>query len=56
VRVALLGPVGLIALAGCTASSGLRWESDLDRALARARGDHRPLYVLSLFGDLTKKC
>ncbi len=49
-RVGLLGPVGLL-LFGCSSPS-LRWHDDIDRA--RAAG--KQLYVLSLFGDLTKKC
>ncbi len=54
-RVALLGPIGLVTLAACS-SAPLRWSNDLDAAIARAKSENRPLYVLSLFGDLSKKC
>jgi hypothetical protein len=56
VRLELLGPVGLaLATAACSAPA-IRWEADVPSAIARAKREDRPLYVLSLFGDLTKKC
>lgn len=45
----------LLALAGCAAPPA-RWEDSLDAAVARATREGRPLYVLSVFGDLSKKC
>jgi len=66
VRVRLPGPVGALMLAGCalqqaqqgsaSAAPELSWHSDLGEALARAGRENRPVYALSLFGDLSKKC
>jgi hypothetical protein len=57
VRLAPLGPVGALLLAGCaTAPSALDWQTDLDAAIARAGREGKPIYALSLFGDLSKKC
>ncbi len=55
-RIALLGPVGLALAAAACAPPAIRWEADVPSAIARAKRENRPLYVLSLFGDLTKKC
>ena len=51
-RVGLWSPVGLL-LAGCAAAP-LRWQTELDGAIAEASRTNRPLYVLSVFGDLSK--
>lgn len=44
----------MLALAGC--APGAIFESDLGEALARAKREGKPVYALSVFGDLTKKC
>jgi len=48
-------PVLLFVIAGCGAPS-TRFENDLGEALARAKRSGKPVYALSVFGDLTKKC
>lgn len=56
-RVMTWGPVGALLIAGCaTATPELRWHADLGEAVARAGRENRPIYALSLFGDLSKKC
>jgi hypothetical protein len=41
-------------LAGCTTAP--TWSTRLDDAIVIAKREQRPLYVLSVFGDLSKKC
>ncbi len=47
--------LAVLFLAGC-ATPPARWEESVDDAVARATREGRPLYVLSVFGDLSKRC
>jgi hypothetical protein len=55
-RIVLL--LSLVAGAGCAgAGSGpLHWREDLSQALREAGAENRPLLVLSIVGDLRKRC
>ncbi len=44
----------IICLSGCTATPA--WHAGLEGAIAQAKREQKPLYVLSIFGDLSKKC
>ena len=55
-RLAMLLP--LVAGLGCAAAAGrpLEWHDDLAAAQREATASGRPLVVISIVGDLRKRC
>lgn len=54
-KLLLVFLTGLFGLFSVPASSESPWETSLDKALARAGREHKPVLLLELFGSLDEK-